>query len=143
MNSDERALADSVKERLFRLIEQMSEDQQLSLLDKLEKSGFKRKHPRKPCIITVHYAIQDRVYKNYIQDISKGGVFIETSETFFIGQKVTMTFSMDNFSKPFMLGGRIVRSIPGGIGVEFDSMTPDQEADLQKLIDSMGDVWRL
>lgn len=84
-----------------------------------DKDAEKRRHPRKPCSIMVDYATQDRAFKDYIRDISKGGVFIETSNFFDLGQEFIMTFSVPSQSKPFKFIGEVVRTDKRGVGVRF------------------------
>ncbi len=80
-----------VKEQLFKIINAMSEEEQRSLLSAL---GEKRQYPRKPYIVAVDYQIDDETYQGFIFDISAGGVFIETTSTFTIGAKISLTFSI-------------------------------------------------
>ena len=78
----------------------------------------KRKHPRKSCFISVDYVTQDRVYKDFIQNISRGGVFIETRAPFFVGEKVSLTFTPPDHRKSIKTIGEVVRTSPQGIGVK-------------------------
>lgn len=89
------------------------------LLPLAKSESEKRKHPRKPCSIIVDYATQDKAFRDYIRDISKGGVFIETSNFFSAGQEFIMTFSIPNQDKPFMFIGEVVRTDGRGVGVKF------------------------
>ena len=84
-----------------------------------EKKVEKRKHPRKPCSIVVDYATQDRAFRDYIRDISKSGVFIETTNFFSVGQEFIMTFSIPNNQKPLKFIGEVVRTGQRGVGVKF------------------------
>jgi len=84
-----------------------------------ESPEEKRRHPRKPCSIVVDYASRDRAFRDYIRDISSGGVFIETSKEFSIGDEIMMTFSISSKQKPFKFTGQVVRITKKGIGVKF------------------------
>jgi hypothetical protein len=57
----------------------MSEDHQRDLLDSLEKQqrGY-REYPRTSCSIGTDYTIQNKSYKDFIENISAGGVYIKT-----------------------------------------------------------------
>lgn len=82
----------------------------------------RRKHPRSPCAISVNHATKGRAFSSihdFIQDISAGGVFIETKEYFVVGQKVSLTFTLPRFGELVDLGGEVVRQSPTGVGVEF------------------------
>ena len=110
----------SLKERLIELISNMSEDHQKDLLHSLERQqrGY-RKYPRRPCSIETEYTIQNRVYKDFTENISTGGVYIKTNQTQSIGQKVTMTFMLAGHSKPIEVTGKIVRVGDQGFAVKF------------------------
>jgi len=115
----------------------MSKDEQLTLLKELEERLFKdkREHVRKPFFMVVDYSIEDRVYKDYIQNISAGGVFIETRITFTVGQAVSLSFPLPNYQKYIKITGEIVRISPQGIGVRFKTVTQDQEKVIKSLLE--------
>ena len=79
----------------------------------------RRKHVRKPFFMVVDYATQDRTYKDFIQNISTGGVFIETRMFLGAGQKVAMSFPLPNCQKHVKITGEIVRTSLHGVGVKF------------------------
>ncbi len=144
-------IGENVTGHLFKLIVEMSEDQQAILLEQmgetptvespvttvsLEESGTSmRENPRKPCLINTHYRIQNRNFKNYILDISIGGVFIETDQKFPVGRQIMLKFSLPSHNQPFTLTGRIAWSSPRGFGLQFDEMTPQQSHILKTFVD--------
>jgi hypothetical protein len=79
----------------------------------------RRKHARTPFFMVVDYATRDRTYKDFIQNISIGGVFIETRTFLGAGQKVAMSFSLPNCQKHVKITGEIVRTNLHGVGVKF------------------------
>ena len=79
----------------------------------------KRYHPRETPLIVVYFVIQKRAYAGIIQNISRGGIFIETVELFSVGQELTMTFFYPEKQKHIKISGTIVRIDPKGIGVKF------------------------
>ena len=98
-----------------------SEYEQGNFLDKFEErlAEERRKHARKPFFMAVDYATKDRTYKDFIQDISTGGVFIETRMPLHAGQKLAMSFPLPNCKKHVKITGKIVRTNVQGIGVKF------------------------
>ena len=64
-------------------------------------------------------------FTDFIQDISHGGVFIQTNGNFYVDQKIAMTFSMPKSEKDITVSGKIVRVDSQGIGVKFDALLPD------------------
>lgn len=79
----------------------------------------RRKHARKPFFMAVDYVTKDRTYKDFIQNISTGGVFIETRMPLYAGQKLAMSFPLPNCKKHVKITGKIVRTNVQGIGVKF------------------------
>ncbi|MFZ7125848.1 MAG: PilZ domain-containing protein [Desulfobacterales bacterium] len=107
--------------RLFELITDMPEEDQLKLLQELEKrqSRNKRRHVRRNTQLTVYYATQDRAFRDVILNISPTGVFIETREPFIVGQEILLNFTPGRQTEPIRVRGEIVRVAPDGIGVKF------------------------
>ena len=129
----------SATARLFELIENMSEDEQLALLKKLKERPFKekREHERKPFFIVVDYSTEERVYKDWIKNISAGGVFIETHMPFSVGQDVSLTFPLPNYQKYIKIIGEVVRIDLQGIGVRFKMANQDQEKIIKSLLETI------
>ena len=123
--------------RLFELIKGLSEDEQRSLLRELEEklSRGKREHERKPFFMIIDYSTEDRVYKDYIQNISAGGVFIETQMPFAEGQELSLSFPLPNYQKYIKISGEIVRTSPQGIGVQFKTANQEQEEMIKSLVE--------
>jgi len=126
----------SLTARLFEVIKQMSEDEQLALLKELERRLFKwrRKRKREPFFMVVNYSIEDRVYTSHILDISAGGVFIETRIPFTPGQDISLTFPLLDYQKHIKIIGEIVRVTQQGIGVRFKRVNQDQEVMIESLL---------
>jgi hypothetical protein len=122
----------SLKERLIELISNMSEDHQKDLLHSLERQqrGY-RKYPRRPCSIETEYTIQNRVYKDFTENISTGGVYIKTNQTQSIGQKVTVTFMLAGYSKSITVTGKIVRVSAYGFALKFYRELQEDFVDLK------------
>jgi uncharacterized protein (TIGR02266 family) len=129
----------SITARLIELIRNMPEDEQRALLKDLEEKPFegRRKHVRKPFLMTVDYSTQDHIYKDFIQDISTGGVFIQTHMPFTVGQEVSLTFPLPNYQKHIKVIGEVVRSTQQGVGVKFKMADKDQAAMITSLLESI------
>ena len=107
--------------RLFELITDMEFEEQMSLLEELEKKQTRktRKHKRRNTHLTVYYATHDRAYRDVIQNISPTGVFIETAEPFNVGQEILLNFTPTRHAEPVKVRGQVVRVTDEGIGVKF------------------------
>ena len=128
---------DEVRAYLFRLLNDMSDEEMRQLLKELEERQNKkqRKYSRKGLLTLIDYNVGDRSYKDFIQDISGSGVFIKTSQTFSMGQTILMTFMSPDNQKPFRIKGEITRTHDDGIGVKFKIESQVQEAVLKSPVD--------
>jgi len=79
----------------------------------------KRRHKRKALFLAIDYTVGDRVMRDFIDDLSIGGVFIETRQRFSIGQAVTMTFSLPRSRRHYKVAGEVIRVERMGIAVRF------------------------
>jgi len=135
--SNQEADKNEVTIRLIELILDMPDTDQLNLLKDLEDNHFgekkeasnskhisyeeMREHPRKTSLIAVDCKTHDVCFTNFIQDISNGGVFIETSAHFYVGQQLKMNFSLPEIKDPIAVDGKVLRVDSQGIGVKFVS----------------------
>ena len=68
----------------------------------------------------ITFSSKNNRYQGLITNISRGGVFIETSGEFSIGQIIKLVVPGDGLFKPLELSGWVVRLDPDGIGIRFD-----------------------
>ena len=126
-----------VRAFIFEIINMLSEQKVRQLLKDLEEGQRieRRKYDRKDFLRIIDYTVGDRYYRDFIQDISESGVFIQTSQTFSIGQTILMTFISPDNQKPFRINGKIIRIHEDGIGVKFKIESQVQEAALKSIVD--------
>ncbi len=107
--------------RLFELITDLTFEEQVAILEDLEKKKARhtRRHMRRETSLTVYYATHDRAYRDTIQNISPTGVFIETREPFNVGQEILLNFTPARNADPIKVRGKVVRITDEGIGVKF------------------------
>ena len=117
-------------ERLIRAVSLLSTERK-KMLDELIKEWERldyREDSRITCFLAVDYSTKDRVYQDFINNLSNGGVFIETSAPFREGQAISMTFNIPTLNKTFKIAGAIARTEQDGIGVQFQKkLTPYQK----------------
>jgi len=107
--------------RLFEIILDMPFEGRRTLLKDLEAkhSQARRKFARKPYFMPVDFATPDRAFSGFIQNISSGGLLIETRETLPVGEQVTLSFMRPKSRDYVKVGGEVVRKVPDGFGVKF------------------------
>lgn len=119
-----------VTARLFEAISNLPEADRRNLLNALferEQHNFdvNRRHPRKPSKIAVDCLIDNLSFTHFIQNISRGGAFIETELPFLNNKALSMTFSLPGNEVPIKTTGKIVRTDSKGIGVQFEEVLSD------------------
>jgi len=136
-NYNEQQNESNLTDRLIQIIREMTEDEQRNLLTVLEDGLFewRRENFRKPFLMTVDYSAQGVIYKDFIQNISASGVFIETRMPFTVGQEVSLTFPLPKYQKHIKISGEIVRTTGDGIGVKFTVPTQEQEKTIKTLLE--------
>jgi Tfp pilus assembly protein PilZ len=138
--------------RLIKTVVGMSEKQQLIMLRLAEELLYRQKkpvlapdsesamtrsrpkHPRKPSSIIVNYAIGNRFYTDYIEDIHSDGVFITTDEDFTVGEELALAFSHPKFPDIFRVYGDIIYTTNDGIGVQFKNLSNPQRDRIKALV---------
>jgi len=139
-----------VSNHLYKLIVEMTEEQQIILFEQISQSpqmelpvktvsleeteASMRENARKPCLIKANCRIQDRNYKNYILDISIGGVLIEADTRFPVARELLLKFSLPNRPQPMTFAGKIVWSTARGFGVKFDKVSVPQSDMLKSFV---------
>ena len=99
--------------------------------------NVKREYERKPYSAIVDYTVNEETYTDSIQDISAGGVFIQTVTPFSEGQEVSMTFPLPVSEENININGEIARISELGMGVRFKMTNPEQEANIDSLVNSI------
>ena len=113
----------------------------------------RRSHPRKASLIPVAYVTEGKARKDYILNISSGGVFIATAGQVSWGREILMTFAHPAAQRNLSIVGRIAWKSPMGVGVRFkrlvengpgSSMTSDEDGsqsdEKTKEVNTMGKV---
>ncbi|MFC1876359.1 PilZ domain-containing protein [Thermodesulfobacteriota bacterium] len=111
--------------QLLKQILEMTDGERLDLLEQLgkvpvkelslgDRDGFRRMYDQ-----TITFSTQDRRYSALCKDISNGGIFIQTSEIFQLGQLVTLDIPFSDGRDSIKVPAEIVRVNPDGIGLKF------------------------
>lgn len=142
-------LKEKFSDHIFKLVIDLTEEQQEVLLKQLERTAHpaskddRRKSSRKPCLMPVNYSVGGRPFQGYILDISVYGAFIETSDYFFSGQEIIMTFSVPHYQKPLSITGEIAWSSQSGMGIKFNQLTSHQHQMIKTFSDTPEEVYQI
>ena len=90
----------------------------------------RRRYPRIPVEIFIEYEALEQFFKDYVTNISRGGIFIQTETPLPIGTKLYIRFLLPGSQEVIKTEGEVVwRSEEGkqrGMGVAFKKL--DREA---------------
>jgi Tfp pilus assembly protein PilZ len=122
---EEELGSEGITIQLIRRILDMPYDRQVSLLMQLDDASLTgletadRDEKRKNFTSNVSFTVQGVDYTGVSEDISAGGMFIRTDESFILGQTMVLTILYTNRKKQAKIPAEIVRVKEGGIGVRF------------------------
>ena len=119
-----------VTARLFEIILDMPFKDRRILLKELEAKNLqgRRKYARKPYFMPVDFATLDRAFNGFIQNISSGGMLIESREFMPVGQQLTISFMRPKSRDFIKVSGQVVRTVSAGFGVQFNGYVDDISA---------------
>jgi Tfp pilus assembly protein PilZ len=114
-------------------------------------SRDKRRYPRVHAKnVSAHLNVADQSSPCVIQNISAGGIFIETSEALPVGMPVAVNLARPGWTKVLRLSGRVVWAMAvrtaakkgtlPGMRIKFDALTQANAADLMTLLNDLGAV---
>jgi hypothetical protein len=128
---------DETRAFIFQIIDSMPEDEVRQLLKELEDRPKKerRKFDRKDFLSIIDYVVEDRYYRDFIQNMSENGLFFKPAHTFSVGQTIQITFMSPDYQKPFKINGEIARVNTDGVGVTFKIESQVQQLVLKNFVD--------
>jgi transcriptional regulator of heat shock response len=113
-------------EEIINLVRNIPAEKLPELYDLLQGflQGQKRDYARKQLSGEVDLVIQDRVYKQQMENISASGVFVRMKGKFETGAKVRFVLNLPETKNTLKLTGHITRVADDGIAIRFDNTTP-------------------
>ncbi len=103
----------------------------------MKPSQERRSYTRKRCLISIDWSVSENVFTSTIRDISHGGMFIETSDVFELGQQLSLKIlAPEKIKKINNLSARVIRIEPDGIAVEFEKEDQKQFEMIQFFVEN-------
>jgi len=137
---------------LLKVILEMTETQQVTILNELEEIVMEaqspngdrvsivdldeRTAPRKPCIVFVDCQTEEKSFQELIRNISTSGAYIKTNQPIEKGQTLSLSFSIPHTDETIELSGNVVRCDKEGIGVKFQAITEGQRDTIRTFIEA-------
>ena len=123
-NNNELSLTE-VQNRISEIIKTMSKAEMIKLLKGLEKWQQsklinKREHHRKNTSIYAFGEMDNLTFRDFIKNLSAGGLFIETETPLIVDKELFIRFLHPDSGNLTKITGKIVRVDSKGIGVKFD-----------------------
>jgi len=81
--------------------------------------------------VAVEYDTDESSGRALIKNISEDGLFLETSEIFSIGQKLTLTVSDKNGENSVTANAKVVSRKPRGIELKYENLTGEQKSKIE------------
>lgn len=101
----------------------------------------KRRFPRVMVRALVDYESQNTYLYDYSENLSQGGIFIQTDNPLKIGELIDLKFSIPDIEKVFQIKGEVRwvehqgnKQIPKGMGIEFKDLTEDDRELLKEYL---------
>lgn len=140
MNADKTmAQEQEVTKEILSCINRLSGNKKVKLLSILKEwvAKYPREFQRASCLEPVYYCTEDRLYKDFFNNISAGGLFIETREPFTVNQQISLAFSFPGTQHPFKITGTVVRIASEGIGIKFNTESQVQTEMLKNQVNEI------
>ena len=113
----------------------------------VNQASNRRRHARVPVRIRIQYRTADKFFQDYIQNLSVGGIFIETSNPLSVGTKLKVQFSIPDLEDPITADGIVVHKLhvghtgnppAGGMGIKFAEIDTKSRELLEGYIQEKG-----
>ena len=106
----------------------------------------RRKHPRVPVRIRIQYRVADQFFTDYIQNLSLGGIFVETTDPLPVHTALKVQFSLPSLEKPIVADGVVVHRVEisggksraaSGMGIRFSQLDEGSKRTLEAYIQKL------
>jgi uncharacterized protein (TIGR02266 family) len=106
----------------------------------------RRRHTRVPTRILLKYGNAEQFFTDYIQNISRGGIFVPTHNPLPRGTHLHISFSLPYWDCLIETEGVVVHSIhsnstsgatPSGMGIQFKALSEEALELIDKYVDSL------
>jgi hypothetical protein len=104
--------------KILKIKERHIQPNQSSLDHEIIHALEKRKHPRQDCLIPITFSFKERAYQEFIRNISRSGMYIESVLQISEGRDLTLSYHLPEIG-PFKRVAKVIWANPGGMGVRF------------------------
>ena len=106
----------------------------------------RRKDRRVPARILIKYGKAEQFFTDYIQNISRGGIFVPTYNPLPEGTQLQISFSLPSWDHLIETEGIVVHSIrqtpsrgplPSGMGIQFQALSKENLRLIDRYVNSL------
>jgi len=111
-----------------------------------KKIKERRQHQRVAARILIKYGNAEQFFTDYIQNISRGGIFVPTYNPLPPGTRLDISFSLPGWNRLIETEGVVVHSVqgdpeqggqPAGMGVRFDKLSEENLELIDKYVGTL------
>lgn len=129
---------DATVEKLSALAEQLPEVERQQLLSLIVSWREDARHAeRRPYCEWVDFTSDRGAHHGCARDVSADGMLIDTSDTFEVGDHITLKLIFISAPNPLRLKATVVRKTADGIGVHFDNRSSSHMKEMASIIAKM------
>ena len=111
-----------------------------------KKDPERRATARIPLRIQIQYRTAEQFFRDYMLNLSTGGIFIETARPLKVGTRLKIQFCLPRMEKEILADGVVVRRVnvhgknpgTGGMGIRFSDLDPKDKSSLDDYIQRQG-----
>jgi type IV pilus assembly protein PilZ len=99
---------------------------------------------REDLFFGVQYWIGDKLFSDFAQNISEGGLFLATETALPVSTAISLEFRLPGSQEPIVVCGRVVWTVnggpeqPSGMGVEFENLDDFARRCIRQLMHKLG-----
>jgi uncharacterized protein (TIGR02266 family) len=111
-----------------------------------KKTQERRRHTRVPAQILIKYGNAEQFFTDYIQNISRGGIFVPTYDPLPKGTRLRVSFSLPGWDGLIETQGTVVHCVrsdpaqgttPSGMGIQFQALSEEALELIDKYVNSL------
>ncbi len=99
---------------------------------------------REDLFFGVQYRVGDRLFFDFAQNISEGGLFLAAETALPVGTAISLEFCLLGNEGPIVVSGRVVWAVNGGLerasgmGIEFENLDDSARRRIRQLMRKLG-----
>ncbi|ATX82518.1 PilZ domain-containing protein [Mariprofundus ferrinatatus] len=137
------AVDNDIIDKISDIADQLPKEQRRQLLDLISTWQTNTRYaPREAYYEMLTFTSNRGKHSGHARDVSTTGLFIETTESFEVGDRVNLELTFISAPNPLRLKGAVVRKTENGIGVRFDMRSKSHVREMESIVAKMRLIFR-